>query len=210
MTADAYQAHAGVYDRIYEPAARRLRAVGLKLYPPKENLAILDIGCGTGTQLALYRRAGCRLTGVDLSPAMLRLARQKLGDSAELRAEDATHMTFARGSFDLVTMVLVLHEMPPAIRPAVMAECRRVAKPGGRIMLMDYHAGPYPFPRGWIWRLLVTGMEISAGREHFANYGDFIAHGALEPLAGGQDWLVDQRFILESGVAAVYLLRPAG
>ena len=55
-------------------------------------------------------------------------------------------------------------------------------KTDGRIMLMDYHFGPHPFPTGWVWKFLVTLMEISAGREHFANYREFISRQGLKSL----------------------------
>ena len=49
-------------------------------------------------------------------------------------------------------------------------------------MLMDHHFGPHPFPTGWVWKFLVTLMEISAGREHFANYREFISRQGLKSL----------------------------
>lgn len=208
MNQDSYRFHAHIYDRLYEPAAKRLRKVGLKIFPPQENLTILDVGCGTGTQLALYQKAGCQLFGIDLSPAMLTIARQRLGETANLVLEDASKMTFASGTFDLVTMVLALHEMPTRLRSAVLQECKRVVKADGRIMLMDYHFGPHPFPRGWVWKLLVTLMEISAGLEHYANYRDFIARQGLKTLVVEQHFTQERQIIFDSGVAAIYLLKP--
>jgi len=208
MAQDAYRFYAGIYDKAYEPAEKKLRKIGLEVFPPQENLSILDVGCGTGTQLALYKKAGCKLTGIDQSPAMLAAAHQKLGEAAELRLEDATHMTFDSQTFDLVTVVLVLHEMPPNLRPAVLQESLRVTKADGRVLLIDYHFGPYPFPRGWLWKLVVTLGEISVGRKHYNNYRDFIAHQGLERLVTGQHLAVRQCVIVESGVAAIYLLQP--
>jgi ubiquinone/menaquinone biosynthesis C-methylase UbiE len=208
MKQDSYKFHAKIYDKVYEPAAKRVREMGLKIFPPQENLSILDVGCGTGTQLALYRRPGCELFGIDLSPAMLAIARQRLGDTADLRLEDASKMTFASGTFDLVTMVLALHEMPTPLRSAVLQECRRVVKPNGHIMLMDYHSGPHPFPKGWVWKLLVTLMEISAGWTHYVNYRDFIARQGLKTLVSGQHFTLEKQFISDSGVVTIYLLKP--
>lgn len=208
MKPDAYRFHASVYDRLYEPAAKKLRNMGLAMFPPQEGLSILDVGCGTGTQLALYQKAGCKLCGVDLSPAMLAVARHKLGENADLHLEDASRMTFADGTFDLVMTILTLHEMPPQLRSAVLQECKRVVKPDGRVMLMDYHFGPHPFPLGWVWKLMVTLMEISAGREHYAHYRDFIARRGLEALITEQHFTVENCFITESGVAALYFLKP--
>ena len=208
MTQDAYRFYAEIYDKAYEPAEKKLRKIGLEVFPPQENLSILDVGCGTGTQLALYKKSGCKLTGIDQSPAMLAAAHQKLGEAAELRLEDATHMTFDSQTFDLVTVVLVLHEMPPDLRPAVLQESLRVTKADGRVLLIDYHFGPYPFPRGWLWKLVVTLGEISVGRKHYNNYRDFIAHQGLQALVAGQHFTMERCIIVKSGVAAVYLLQP--
>lgn len=208
MQQDSYRFSAKIYDRCYEPSAQKLRLVGLKIFPPQDNLSILDVGCGTGTQLALYNKSGCKLFGIDLSPAMIARARSKLGDTAELHVGDASSMTFADGTFDLVTMVLALHEMPTVLRPAVLQECKRVVKTDGRVMLIDYHFGPHPFPMGWVWKSVVTMMKISAGLRHYAHYRDFIARHGLEALAGEQHFIIAKRFIFESGVAAIYLLKP--
>jgi ubiquinone/menaquinone biosynthesis C-methylase UbiE len=104
--------------------------------------------------------------------------------------------------------VLILHEIPAGLRSAVLRECKRVVKVDGRIMLMDHHYGPHPFLAGWIWKFLVTLMEISAGRKHFANYRDFIKRQGLKALIAEQHLTVIKRFIFKSGVAAVYLLKP--
>jgi ubiquinone/menaquinone biosynthesis C-methylase UbiE len=208
MKQDSYRFQAPVYDRCFEPAAKRLRGFGLQLFPPQENLAILDVGCGTGTQLALYQLPGCRLVGIDTSAAMLGLARAKLGEMAELYLEDAAHMRFDSATFDLAILALVIHEMSSDLRIAVLQECRRVVKKNGRLMLLDYHFGPYSFPRGWIWRALVHAMEMCAGTRHYANYRDFIKKRGLEGLAAGQQLAIEKSFIAESGVAAVYILRP--
>ena len=198
----------GVYDRLYEPAAKKLRHAGLKVFPPQQNLSILDVGCGTGAQLAMYNKPGCTLFGVDLSPVMLTIARRKLGETVELRLEDASKLTFADGTFDLVTVVLILHEIPAGLRSAALRECKRVVKADGRIMLMDHHYGPHPFPAGWIGKLMVTLMEISAGRKHYANYHDFINRQGLKTLITEQHFTAVKHFIFKSSVAAVYLLKP--
>ena len=206
MKHDAYHVHAKFYDRLYEPAAKRLREAGARLYPPRKNLAVLDVGCGTGTQLLLYRTEGCRLCGIDSSPAMLERAKAKLGGSAELLIMDASHMSFADGTFDLVTVVLTLHEMPAPLRTDVVHECLRVTKPGGHVMLIDYHSGPYPFLRGWLWKIMVTLSEISAGGRHFANYRDFLKRNGLQSICEEQGVSVKRKYVVDSGVAAIYLL----
>jgi ubiquinone/menaquinone biosynthesis C-methylase UbiE len=207
MKKDQYRIIAKIYDWLYEPSASILRRIGLKVFTPRENISILDVGCGTGTQLALYHKAGCMLFGVDTSAAMLEKARRKLGDSATLYLGDAAHMTFPDKMFDLVTMVLVLHEMPALLRPAVLSECKRVVKTAGRVLLIDFNFGPYPFPMGYVWRVLRRFFEITSGRQHYANYLDFRARGGLEPLIADAHFSVDKKVTSEHKVAVVYLLQ---
>jgi ubiquinone/menaquinone biosynthesis C-methylase UbiE len=59
MKADPYKKSAAKYDTFVEPFNKALRQIGLKLYPPKKGMRVLDVGCGTGTTLQLYQKAGC-------------------------------------------------------------------------------------------------------------------------------------------------------
>jgi len=71
---------------------------------------------GTGTQLQLYQQAGCRVLGIDPSPAMANKARIKLGAEAGVVLGDAIRMPFASASVDLALMSLMLHELPESVR----------------------------------------------------------------------------------------------
>jgi len=61
---------AGVYDRLIEPMQAGERRVALDVVPPQPGWQVLDVGCGTGTGMAPYVAAGCRVIGVDVSGAM--------------------------------------------------------------------------------------------------------------------------------------------
>jgi ubiquinone/menaquinone biosynthesis C-methylase UbiE len=71
---------------------------------------ILDVGCGAGPLLAALRERGAVVTGVDSSTKMLELARQRLGDGADLHPADlSSPLPFPDGAFDDVIACLVLH-----------------------------------------------------------------------------------------------------
>jgi ubiquinone/menaquinone biosynthesis C-methylase UbiE len=201
----AYNKSARWYDILIEPLVRTLRTTGLAMFPPHAGLSVLDIGCGTGSHLRLYQQAGCRTFGIDLSSAMLRVARHKVG---ALTLGDAARMPFADASFDLITASLVFHEMPAALRAPVLREAGRVVKKDGRFLVTDYHFGPIRFPEGWFFKNLVATIEWLAGGEHFRNYRHFMAHGGLAPLVAENGLLVDGQKIVGGGTIGLYLLRP--
>jgi ubiquinone/menaquinone biosynthesis C-methylase UbiE len=99
---------------------------------------VLEVAIGTGRNFAFYPE-GVRLTGIDLSPAMLEIARERareLGMDADLREGDAQQLPFADASFDTVVCTLSLCNIPDD-RKAV-AEMKRVLRPGGQLLLLDH------------------------------------------------------------------------
>lgn len=169
-------------------------------------MSVLDVGCGTGTHLDLYQSAGCEVFGIDSSPAMLDVARHKLGPQAELHQGDAAHMPYENGTFDLVMVTLTLHEMPPQTRSAVLDEMTRVLKPGGRILVIDYHPGPLRFPKGWFTKALITIIEFLAGWEHFRNQRHFLRSGGAPTLADQHGLSISESKIVTGGNLGLYLL----
>ena len=102
---------------------------------------LLDLGCGTGAFLREVKRNYPRLAvaGVDLSAPYLAVARRRLAawSRVELIEAAAEALPFAAAEFDVVSCVYLLHELPPAVRRAVVAEIRRVLKPGGALIFVD-------------------------------------------------------------------------
>src|SRR5438309_4371378 len=96
---------------------------------------LLDLGCGTGAFLREVKRNYPRLavTGLDLSAPYLEVARRRLGDWSRIELVEgaAEAMPFGEAEFDVVSVIYLLHELPPRTRRAVIEEIRRVLKPGG-------------------------------------------------------------------------------
>jgi ubiquinone/menaquinone biosynthesis C-methylase UbiE len=208
MKEDPYRSIAAWYDRLFEPINKRLRVLGLRLFLPKKGMAVLDVGCGTGLLLDLYRKYQCALYGIDPSPSMLEIARRRLGDEAKLHLGDASDMPYENGSFDLAVAMLVLHEMNGATRSSVMREMKRVLKPGGRMLLIDFHPGPIRPLQWWTTKLMITVSEIAAGSEHFRNYRQFLKVKGLPALISEHGLVIKKRRIVSGGALAAFLLSP--
>jgi ubiquinone/menaquinone biosynthesis C-methylase UbiE len=99
---------------------------------------VLEVAVGTGRNFPFYPE-GVRLTGIDLTPAMLEIARKKadeLGLDADLREGNAQELPFPDASFDAVVCTLSLCNIPDDRR--AVAEMKRVLRPRGRLLLLDH------------------------------------------------------------------------
>ena len=203
---DPYRKLAERYDKLVEPVSAAYRSLALKFAPPKNNMRVLEVGCGTGTNLYLYQKKGCRVSGIDTSAAMLKQARVKLGEEADLREADAASMPYDDQSFDLAIAMLTLHEMEEEKRLPVLQEMLRVTGPDGRVLLIDYHPGPVLFPLGWVYKGIVLAYERMAGKEHFRNYRNFIANGGLPALVMAAESRPEKQKILTKGNLVLMVL----
>jgi ubiquinone/menaquinone biosynthesis C-methylase UbiE len=102
-------------------------------------LRVLDAGCGPGALSKWLVDNGATVTAMDVSPEMVRLARQRMGDRARILTADlAEPLTFlADASADLVVASLVLHYVADWAAP--LAEFRRVLTPGGAVVFSTHH-----------------------------------------------------------------------
>ncbi|MGD8792148.1 MAG: methyltransferase domain-containing protein [Anaerolineae bacterium] len=104
---------------------------------------VLDLGCGTGALALRLARRGARMVGVDPSPAMLdeaasRLRAQGVQEQVELRALGVAELdAFGAGTFDAIASTLVFSELSPDEIDYALAECRRMLRPGGQLLIGD-------------------------------------------------------------------------
>lgn len=96
----------------------------LDLIRPQAAESLLDVGCGTGNHLLLFKQLGLDVSGVDPSEPMLEVAREKLGDAVELRVASAEELPFEDNSFDIVSLISSMefaqpfHALSEAVRVA--------------------------------------------------------------------------------------------
>lgn len=105
---------------------------------------VLDLGCGTGALVTALAHKGACVTGIDISPPMLYLAwqrvrREGLEDRVVLKDMGAVDLdsAFPEGCFDAVVSTLVFSELSEDEIAYTLAECRRVLRGGGRLLVAD-------------------------------------------------------------------------
>jgi len=174
---DPYAGIAKIYDPLLQPFIARVRWE-TALYCLHNNLtSVLDIGCGTGRQCIVLHRHGLQATGVDISPAMLEVARSHSPQSISYLCLDATRTGFPDCSFDAVNFSFALHENELPTIQALLLEGKRVLKPQGVLLIADYLPSS-SLPRRFM-HLGIAVIERIAGREHYRNYRRFLSAGGV-------------------------------
>jgi ubiquinone/menaquinone biosynthesis C-methylase UbiE len=196
------------YDRALEPLNAPLRRVAHRMCPPEPGWTVLDIGCGTGAALAEYAARGCAVMGVDTSPAMIDVSRQRLGPGAELRLTDGPGLPVDDGCADLVLVSLVLHSVPRADAVALLREAGRVLAPGGRVLVTDFGTAGLRFPRGWATRGFTVLAEVSSGPTHAGHALAYMRAGGLGPLVAEAGLTIHAQRPSAGGNLTLALLQP--
>lgn len=140
-----YDKIARIYDVMSESTEGPLKQQGLEKLAARPGEKVLEIGFGTGHCVAALARAvgpSGRVYGIDLSDRMAELAResledQKLAGSVELFVGDALKLPLSDGVLDGVFSSFTLELFDNTEIPLVLAECRRVLKPGGRLAIVS-------------------------------------------------------------------------
>jgi demethylmenaquinone methyltransferase/2-methoxy-6-polyprenyl-1,4-benzoquinol methylase len=139
-----YNKIAPFYDLLAERSERAMREAGLAKLAALPGERLLEIGFGTGHCLVELARAvgpQGKVYGIDLSENMLAKAQDLLREEnlqgrAELLCGDAEHLPYADGTMDGIFVSFALELFDTSEIPCVLAECRRVLRPGGRLVVV--------------------------------------------------------------------------
>ena len=137
---EQYDAWARVYDLFWTRYVHQTLSVLQRSADVEAGERVLDLACGTGEfeRLVLNDTSNVQIVGIDLAPAMVERARAKLDAHSEVHIElaDAHQLPFADASFDAVVCANTFHYFTHPRQ--VLREARRVLRPGGRIVLLDW------------------------------------------------------------------------
>ena len=134
--ADGYAEWAATYDSVSNPMLLAEETVVQGLLASYPVGAALDAACGTGRHAAYLTSLGHRVTGIDSTTAMLKLAQAKV-PAAQFQPADLMAIPLSDGEVDLAACALALahcSELGPPIR-----ELARVVRPGGHVVISDVH-----------------------------------------------------------------------
>ncbi len=173
---EAYRRWAGVYDTVFGGISSRGRLRAVSLINRLSGRDVLEVGVGTGLALPHYHQEK-RITGIDLSKEMLRKARERvrqdgLKNVRALHVMDAEDTSFDDASFDLAVGMFVASVVPNPRR--LLAEMRRVVRPGGDILLINHFAAAKG-PRWWIERAMAPASRALGWHPDFTMDGIFAA-----------------------------------
>ena len=188
MKLGTYNRIARVYDILdlpfehgrYKPLRRLLFA----------NLAgdLLDAGVGTGRNFAFYPD-DARVTGIDLSPAMLERARRrrgKLGIAVDLREMNVTRMDFSDDSFDNIVSTFLFCVLDAEHQQPALEELRRVCRPDGSIYILEYELSQRPVRR-FVMKLWEPWVRLAYGAAFYRHTEQYLEAAGLD--------LVEEKFL---------------
>jgi demethylmenaquinone methyltransferase/2-methoxy-6-polyprenyl-1,4-benzoquinol methylase/phosphoethanolamine N-methyltransferase len=177
-----------LYEFAFGRFLRRTHAAVVELSAVRAGERVLDVGCGTGSlAIALKASAGPAgpVHGIDASEEMIAVARRnvsKAGVDVNVQVALAEALPFPDRTFDLVVSQLAVHHWPDDLKPSAFREMRRVLKPGGRCLIVDFEP-----PRSSLGRL-VGRVVVGSGmmRINVADYRPLLENAGFTQAEAGR------------------------
>lgn len=145
---------------------------------------LLDAGVGTGRNFPFYPD-GSHVTGIDLSPAMLKRARarkNRLGTAVDLHEMNVMEMDFADDRFDGIISTFLFCVLEDRYQQPALEELRRVCRPGGSIHILEYSISENPLRR-FIMKLWAPWVRFAYGAEFDRNTEQYLEAAGLDLVA---------------------------
>ncbi len=171
---------------------RRLGQAAVNALCETPERRLLQLGCAYGDLSPRLARhpVVARLDVVDAAQLQLDLLRRKLryDDPLVCHRQDATRLSFPDASFDGVLLFFLLHELPGGARRRALAEALRVCRPGGRVVVIDYHRPHAWHPLRWLLPALFGWLEPFALSFWGKPLGDLLPQSSTARVLAERYW----------------------
>jgi ubiquinone/menaquinone biosynthesis C-methylase UbiE len=142
----------------------RLRDLALESLGRELQGRTLQVACVYGDftrRLAFRLASGASLDVIDVLPIQLRNLREKLPAGSPVRTVhcDSSELRFDDATYDRAVIFFLLHEQPQEVRSKTLSEALRVLKPGGKLVIVDYHLPRRLHPLRYLFRPVLMLLE---------------------------------------------------
>lgn len=157
-------------------------------------LPALDICCGTGVQCHRIWKIEQDIYGLDRDFRMIQYAASKYPEIPFMCA-DAVNIPFRNSCVKGTIISYSLHDKSPEMRIKMLEEAKRILKPDGKIVFVDFE-NPWS-RRSRLGGFLTSGIERMAGQQHFKNGKQFLDQGGLRAFIKQNELVEIERFDVE-------------
>lgn len=197
---------------------QRWRRRGVRLASPAPGAVVVDVACGTGDLAEAFYDAGAgRVIGIDFTPEMLEVARSRASrsgrDGIEYRHGDATELELESDSADLISIAFGIRNVSDPAK--ALAEFRRVLRPGGQLLILEFSEPSNPFLRAvnrlYVGQIMpVTAALLARDRSGAYRYlprsiQTFLPRQELERAMRDAGFDRIKQFPMSFGVCVAYL-----
>ncbi|MCK5171075.1 MAG: class I SAM-dependent methyltransferase [Bacteroidales bacterium] len=197
----ANYAVAKLYDFLLYPFLNKIRKKTAKIVIQLNPESVIDICCGTGNQLEYLKNTDIKLTGIDLSPAMLKVAKH-----IDCYEQDARDIHFPDNSFDLVMIQLALHEKSFDDQKMIIDEASRIIRNNGHLLIVDYEINEKTKSYS---RYVINAIEFMAGKEHFRNFKEYHKNECTNKLIDNNKFLLERKVLIAGKSMALQIYRKS-